>query len=214
VASIGDTLDLVNEYRTIEAFSQRMTYCTRTLSYSWIRGLLASLLLFSLTSCGASTEAPESVAPAGVSSTADPVSGPGLDAIFDSLAVEEVRSTPPVVDTRSWAQRTLDDMTVAEKAGQLMMPWVLGDFAPEGSASHERILTYIEDQKIGGLIMSVGTPFEVAAKLNDMQAHSDLPLLVAADLETGAGFRMRGAIHMPGTIRDPHAGHDRPRRRD
>ena len=27
-----------------------------------------------------------------------------------------------------------------------------------------------------------------------------LPLLVAADLETGAGFRMRGAVQMPGTI--------------
>ena len=59
---------------------------------------------------------------------------------------------------------------------------------------------FIEEQKIGGVIMSVGTPFEVAAKLNDLQAHADLPLLVAADLETGAGFRMRGAIHMPGSV--------------
>jgi beta-N-acetylhexosaminidase len=80
------------------------------------------------------------------------------------------------------------------------MPWVLGDFAPEGSDSHERVLTYIEEHKIGGVIMSVGTPFEVAAKLNDFQRHSEIPLLVAADLETGAGFRMRGAIYMPGSI--------------
>ena len=80
------------------------------------------------------------------------------------------------------------------------MPWVLGDFAPEGSEGHERIFNFIEDLKIGGLIMSVGTPFGVAAKLNALQAHSDLPLLVAADLETGAGFRMRGAVQMPGTI--------------
>ncbi|HBD97855.1 MAG TPA: beta-glucosidase, partial [Gemmatimonadetes bacterium] len=41
---------------------------------------------------------------------------------------------------------------------------------------------------------------EVAAKLNDFQEHSQWPLLVAADLETGAGFRMRGAVQMPGTI--------------
>ncbi|MGY8779044.1 MAG: glycoside hydrolase family 3 N-terminal domain-containing protein, partial [Longimicrobiales bacterium] len=50
------------------------------------------------------------------------------------------------------------------------------------------------------VIMSVGTPYDVAAKLNDLQRHSEIPLLVAADLETGAGFRMRGAIHMPGAI--------------
>ncbi|MEE2862833.1 MAG: glycoside hydrolase family 3 protein [Gemmatimonadota bacterium] len=106
----------------------------------------------------------------------------------------------PVLLTRSWAERTLEQLTIEEKAGQLLMPWVLGDFAPEGSEGHERIFNFIEDLKIGGLIMSVGTPFGVAAKLNALQAQSDLPLLVAADLETGAGFRMRGAVQMPGTI--------------
>ena len=111
-----------------------------------------------------------------------------------------VEAQPPVQDPRSWAELTLAELSVEEKAGQLMMPWVLGDFAPEGSESHERVFRFIEEQKIGGIIMSVGTPFEVAAKLNDLQAHADLPLLVAADLETGAGFRLRGAIHMPGSI--------------
>jgi beta-N-acetylhexosaminidase len=91
-------------------------------------------------------------------------------------------------------------MTLRQKVGQLIMPWVLGDFAPDGTTSHERILGYIQDQQIGGVIMSVGSPTEVAAKLNDLQDHSKFPLLVAADLETGAGFRMRGAVQMPGTI--------------
>jgi len=121
-----------------------------------------------------------------------------LDAMLDSVALAEARA--PVQDTRSWAERTLVELSLEEKAGQLLMPWVLGDFAPEGSQSHERVFRFIEEQKIGGVIMSVGTPFEVAAKLNDLQAHADLPLLVAADLETGAGFRMRGAIHMPGSV--------------
>jgi beta-N-acetylhexosaminidase len=107
---------------------------------------------------------------------------------------------PPPLDTRTWAERTLAELTIREKVGQLIMPWILGDFAPEGSPSHERVLEFIEEYKIGGLIMSVGSPTEVAAKLNDLQEHADIPLLVAADLETGAGFRMRGAVHMPGTI--------------
>ncbi len=110
----------------------------------------------------------------------------------------EVKSVP--VDTRTWAERTLAGMTLREKAGQLMMPWVLGDFAPEGSLSHERIVEYVEREHIGGVIMSDGTPVEVAAKLNDLQRHARIPLLVGADLETGAGFRMRGAVYMPGAI--------------
>ena len=124
-----------------------------------------------------------------------------LESVFDSLvSAEEPEVTEVEPEAPSWAEALLAEMTLAEKAGQLIMPWVLGDFAPEGSASHDRVLRYIEDHKIGGVIMSVGTPFEVAAKLNDLQAHADVPLLVAADLETGAGFRMRGAIHMPGSI--------------
>lgn len=106
----------------------------------------------------------------------------------------------PQTEDGAWVERTLTGLTLREKVGQLIMPWVLGDFAPEGSPSHDRVLEYIEAQGIGGVIMSVGSPTEVAAKLNDFQTHSEIPLLVAADLETGAGFRMRGAVHMPGTI--------------
>ncbi|HSG47615.1 MAG TPA: glycoside hydrolase family 3 N-terminal domain-containing protein, partial [Longimicrobiales bacterium] len=107
---------------------------------------------------------------------------------------------PDSTTTGSWAERTLASLTLREKVGQLIMPWVIGDFAPEGSASHERVLAYLEEQEIGGIIMSVGSPIEVAAKINDLQRRSRIPLLVAADLETGAGFRMRGAVYMPGTI--------------
>jgi beta-N-acetylhexosaminidase len=106
----------------------------------------------------------------------------------------------PRLDAPSWAETTFQTMTLREKVGQLIMPWVLGDYAPEGSPSHERVAEYVHNQGIGGVIMSVGTPLEVAAKLNDLQGHARIPLLVGADLETGAGFRMRGAVFMPGSI--------------
>ena len=158
--------------------------------------------------------------PAGTSSpagTSPPTSTPQTPA-FDSdggAPANEEGSRPPIppsepmihpeapgeeAETRRWSEVTLERMTLRQKVGQLMMPWVLGDFAPDGTASHERVLAYIQEQQIGGVIMSVGSPTEVAAKLNDLQEHSEFPLLVAADLETGAGFRMRGAIQMPGTI--------------
>lgn len=97
-----------------------------------------------------------------------------------------------------WARAMLEGMTLRQKVGQMIMPWVMGDFAPEGSASFDRVARMIDEHELGGIIMSVGTPIDVAAKLNVLQARSRLPLLVAADLETGAGFRMRGAVYLPG----------------
>jgi beta-N-acetylhexosaminidase len=97
-----------------------------------------------------------------------------------------------------WAERVLDRLTLREKVGQMIMPWMLGDFAPEGSASFDRILRMVEEDEIGGIIASVGMPVELAAKLNVLQRRSRLPLLVAADLETGAGMRLRGAVFLPG----------------
>ena len=117
-----------------------------------------------------------------------------------SAVVRPTPERPPLVRRISWAERTLAEMTLREKIGQLMMPFVLGNFAPEGTESHNRIVEVIKREGVGGVIMSVGSPSEVAVKLNDLQEHSKYPLLVAADLETGAGFRFRGAVHIPTNI--------------
>ncbi len=103
-------------------------------------------------------------------------------------------------DGRSWAARTLESLTLEEKVGQLMMPWLLGDFAPEGSSSSRRARAFVEEHQVGGVIVSVGSPTEVAAKLNWLQTLSDVPLLVGADLEAGAGFRFEGVVHAPTNI--------------
>jgi beta-glucosidase-like glycosyl hydrolase/CubicO group peptidase (beta-lactamase class C family) len=91
-------------------------------------------------------------------------------------------------------------MTLHDKVGQMLMPVVLADYTPEGSAAHERVLRMIDSLAIGGLIVSVGTPTDAAVKLNSFQARTRIPLLIAADLETGAGFRFRGAVFSPNNI--------------
>jgi len=148
----------------------------------------------------ATTDAEGIVAEAPVHEGEVVVMTPEDSALLESLRHEARAEPEPASDPLSWAERTFQEMTLRERVGQLIMPWVLGDFAPEGSPSHDRVAEYVEAQGIGGVIMSVGTPIEVAAKLNDLQRHARVPLLVGADLETGAGFRMRGAIYMPGTI--------------
>ena len=161
-----------------------------------ISGWSAIVVLFS---CGSP---PQSI-PAPAVPEQHPIEVPTQE-VEEAQPTTELAPVAPALiaqtEDEAWVERTLTGLTLRQKVGQLIMPWVLGDFAPEGSPSHDRILEYIEDQGIGGVIMSVGSPTEVAAKLNDFQAHSDVPLLVAADLETGAGFRMRGAVQMPGTI--------------
>ena len=99
-----------------------------------------------------------------------------------------------------WPERLLDEMTIREKIAQMIMPFVLGNFAPEGTETHDRIVDVIEEEGVGGVIMSVGAPTDVAVKLNDLQRHSKYPLLVGADLENGAGFRFWGAVHVPTNI--------------
>ena len=108
--------------------------------------------------------------------------------------------TAPLYDTRTWAERTLETLTLEEKVGQLMMPFLLGDFAPAGSSAGERARRMVEEHQVGGIIISVGSPTEVAAKLNWLQSLSELPLLVSADLEAGAGFRFDGVVHAPTNI--------------
>ncbi len=82
----------------------------------------------------------------------------------------------------------------------MMMPILLGGFAPLGSRAHDRAREVVERHEVGGVIVSVGSPTEVAAKLNWMQSLAKLPLLVASDLEGGAGFRFGGVLHAPTNI--------------
>jgi beta-N-acetylhexosaminidase len=107
---------------------------------------------------------------------------------------------PPAPTFASWADSVLSTLSLREKAAQLMMPWVLSDFAPEGSPSHRRIVEMVEEEGVGGVILSVGSPTEAAAKVNELQSRARVPLLVGADLERGAGYRFRGAVYLPGAI--------------
>lgn len=100
----------------------------------------------------------------------------------------------------AWADSVLLTLSVRDKVAQLVWPWILGDFVSEQSEEWTRISRLVTEQRVGGFIVSVGTPTDVAVKLNALQRLSALPLLVSADLETGAGFRFRGVYYTPNAI--------------
>ncbi|MBW8771268.1 MAG: hypothetical protein JF589_16055 [Gemmatimonadetes bacterium] len=99
-----------------------------------------------------------------------------------------------------WADSVLATMSLRDKAAQMVWPWVLGDYTAADDPTYERVLGLVRDQHVGGVIISVGSPTEIASKLNALQRASGLPLLVGADLETGAAFRARGGYFLPNAI--------------
>jgi beta-N-acetylhexosaminidase len=86
---------------------------------------------------------------------------------------------------------TLATLGLRERVGQMVMVWVLGDYTSYGDSSYAEVRRWIERDHIGGVSMSLGTPIEVAAKINNMQRLSRVPLLTSADLEPGLG-RLEG----------------------
>ena len=73
------------------------------------------------------------------------------------------------------------------------MVWMLGDYTNTRDSSYAEVIRWVERDGIGGVSMSLGTPIEVAAKLNDLQRRARVPLLVSADLEPGLG-RLEGGV--------------------
>src|SRR6185503_20839682 len=74
-----------------------------------------------------------------------------------------------------------------------VMVWVLGDYTSHGDSSFAEVRRWIQQDHIGGVSMSLGTPIEVAAKINAMQRISRVPLIAPADLEPGLG-RLEGGL--------------------
>lgn len=111
-----------------------------------------------------------------------------------------VAPPPAAAPARSWADSVLATLSLRDKAAQMVWPQILGEYAPADGAGWQRIRTAIEVEHVGGFIISVGSPIEIAAKIDAMQRMSGLPLLFGADYETGAGFRARGGIFIPNGI--------------
>lgn len=99
-----------------------------------------------------------------------------------------------------WVDSVLASLTPRERAAQLVWPQVFADYTPEQSSGWERVQRLVTEERVGGFVLSVGSPLETAAKLNGMQRLARVPLLISADYEAGAGFRSRGGHFLPNGI--------------
>jgi len=128
------------------------------------------------------------------------------------------RPAAPALDkaAQRWVESTLGRMTLDEKIGQLIVPAFSSTYLSTDSDEFDRLAKLAREVQVGGFIMFGGTepapnvvlnptygtvilgqPLAAASILNRLQDLAKLPLLNAADFESGAGFRLAGATAFP-----------------
>ena len=80
------------------------------------------------------------------------------------------------------------------------MPWVGGDYTAVGSPEFEQVRKWVQENGVGGLVLSIGLPLSYAAKLNELQVRSKVPLLIASDMENGPGMRLGNVYALPSLL--------------
>lgn len=130
-------------------------------------------------------------------------SPPGNSAVLRSAPLGTARPgavTPLNARDSAWIESTLSSLTLRQKIGQLIMPWVGGEYAAIGSPEFEEVRKWVTDDEVGGIVISIGEPLSYAVKLNELQSRARIPLLIASDFENGPGFRMAGIYALPSLL--------------
>ncbi len=101
------------------------------------------------------------------------------------------------VEAEEWVESTLAGLGLRQQVAQLVMPWIRGGHIAPGSVEHQRLRRWIQQDEVGGLIVSRGAAAEFGPAMNAAQAMARVPLLMVSDLETGPGMRLTGGTNFP-----------------
>jgi beta-N-acetylhexosaminidase len=136
---------------------------------------------------------------AGTTRNGPPIGG---EAAVPGSAPEVPPVTPPTwaeidPEALAWVESSLAQLDLRQKVAQLVFPWIRGGSIPRNSADFRRIRRWIEEDEVGGLIVSRGPAGEFAPMMNALQALAPVPLLIVSDLETGPAMRLTGGTNFP-----------------
>jgi len=115
---------------------------------------------------------------------------------------------PPHLDRdgEKWVRHTLSKMSTEEKVGQLFMVWARAEFFNVESPQYVQLMEEIQRYHVGSFALSIpvdgpflirSEPYEAAMLVNHLQQQSRLPLLIAADFESGLSTRFNGTTVFP-----------------
>src|SRR3990170_4379992 len=114
-----------------------------------------------------------------------------------NLTIPSILLILPMSSGDGWVEETLHNLTLEEKVSQLVFVWTEGAYMPKESPGWEELERLTLERKLGGFIFSIGDVYEYAVQINKLQALSDVPLMIAADFEYGAGMRIRRSTTFP-----------------
>jgi beta-N-acetylhexosaminidase len=92
-----------------------------------------------------------------------------------------------------WIERTLRQMTVREKVGQMIVAKVDARYNGDADPQFQLISRLAAEGKIGGIMFLKGDVQSAGFLSNHFQEVSKVPLLVSADMEKGVAMRLDGA---------------------
>jgi beta-N-acetylhexosaminidase len=128
----------------------------------------------------------------------EPVPAPMLARAETAAVAVKPDHDPPAYSAlapvdEAWVERTLRSLSLREKAGQMVLAWISGRYSGDASGDMPAAVRWVDRDRVGGFIISVGTPGELAGKMNALQRRARVPLLMVTDLESGPGMRLLGS---------------------
>ncbi|HEX6306757.1 MAG TPA: glycoside hydrolase family 3 N-terminal domain-containing protein [Longimicrobiales bacterium] len=97
----------------------------------------------------------------------------------------------------TWVYNTLTGMSLEERVGQMLMLRLPGSFENYRGPAMKETQRLVDETGVGGFVVGIGSPLDVAMKLNELQARARVPLVFGADLEWGAGMRLWRPTYLP-----------------
>jgi beta-N-acetylhexosaminidase len=114
-----------------------------------------------------------------------------------------------------WAERTVKEMSLEEKIGQMFMLKAPAQFLNLESPEYINLRQAVDRYHIGGFLLTVraengavyrNQPYEAAMFTNYLQRESELPLIFAADFERGLSTRFDATTAFPHAMAFAAAG--------
>jgi beta-N-acetylhexosaminidase len=108
-----------------------------------------------------------------------------------------------------WVSQNLKRLSLREKISQLIQIRVQGKFVNRHDPDFLALKEQVTRNRVGGIVLFAGNVYESAVLLNDLQTAARFPLLVAADFERGAAFRISDTTSFPWTMAIGATGSER-----
>lgn len=119
--------------------------------------------------------------------------------IFFNL-IGPVRAAPefhPGQKAFHWADKRLRKMSLDEKIGQMIHIGVNAVYLNQDNPEFLEVKRQIVENHVGGMIVFVGGVYDTVHLINRMQEAAKIPLIISADLETGAAMRFPDTVNFP-----------------